>query len=108
MRVTRLWLTNFRNYETAELTPDPDGLTVIVGSNGEGKTNLLEAIGYLATLSSLRGVGNEALVRSGAATAIVRGEGRRGRPSPAPGRPGRTPRPAARPAGHEPAPAAAC
>ena len=77
MRVTRLWLTNFRNYTTAELEPDPDGLTVIVGSNGEGKTNLLEAIGYLATLSSFRGAPSEALVRQGCASAVVRAEGER-------------------------------
>ena len=77
MRVTRLWLTNFRNYETAELEPDPDGLTVIVGSNGEGKTNLLEAIGYLATLSSFRGAPGEALIRAGCPSAVVRAEGER-------------------------------
>ena len=77
MRVTRLWLTNFRNYETAELEPDPQGLTVIVGSNGEGKTNLLEAIGYLASLSSFRGAPGEALIRQGCGSAIVRAEGER-------------------------------
>ena len=77
MRVTRLWLTNFRNYETAELAPDPEGLTVIVGANGEGKTNLLEAIGYLATLSSFRGAPGEALIRQGCGSAIVRAEGER-------------------------------
>jgi DNA replication and repair protein RecF len=77
MRVTRLWLTDFRNYEAAELVPAPDGLTVVVGSNGEGKTNLLEAIGYLATLSSFRGAPAEALVRQGSERAIVRAEGER-------------------------------
>jgi DNA replication and repair protein RecF len=77
VRVTRLWLTDFRNYETAELVPDPDGLTVIVGSNGEGKTNLLEAIGYLATLSSFRGSPGEALIRAGCSSAVVRAEGER-------------------------------
>jgi DNA replication and repair protein RecF len=77
MRVNRLWLTDFRNYESAELTPDPTGLTVIVGSNGEGKTNLLEGIGYLATLASFRGAPGDALVRQGAARAIVRAEGER-------------------------------
>ena len=53
-------------------------LTVVQGSNAEGKTNLLEAIAYLATLSSFRGVPNEALVRVGCAQAVVRGQGRRG------------------------------
>jgi DNA replication and repair protein RecF len=77
VRVTRLWLTNFRNYETAELEPDPSGLTVIVGSNGEGKTNLLEAIGYLATLGSFRGAPSDALIRQGCGSAVVRAEGER-------------------------------
>jgi DNA replication and repair protein RecF len=77
VRVTRLWLTDFRNYESAELEPDPEGLTVIVGSNGEGKTNLLEAVGYLATLSSFRGAPVEALVRQGSGSAVVRAEGMR-------------------------------
>jgi len=49
----------------------------IVGDNGAGKTNLLEAIGYLATLASFRGMGSDALVRSGAAQAVVRGQGER-------------------------------
>lgn len=74
MRVTRLWLTDFRNYETAELTPAPDGLTVVTGANGEGKSNLLEAVAYLATLGSFRGAPAEALVRDGADVAIVRAE----------------------------------
>ena len=77
MKVTRLWLQDFRNYETAELEPAPDGLTVVIGANGEGKTNLLEAVGYLATLSSFRGAPAEALVRTGAAHAIVRAEAER-------------------------------
>jgi DNA replication and repair protein RecF len=70
----RLWITDFRNYLTAELAPAPSGLTVIVGNNGEGKTNLLEAVGYLATLRSFRGAPPDALVRIGADQAIVRAE----------------------------------
>ena len=50
---------------------------MIVGANGEGKTNLLEAVGYLATLRSFRGAPGEALIRSGTAQAIVRSEGSR-------------------------------
>jgi DNA replication and repair protein RecF len=73
VRVDRVWLTDFRNYTEAELAPAA-GLTAIVGSNGEGKTNLLEAIGYLATLSSFRGAPGEALVRMGRETAVVRAE----------------------------------
>ena len=77
MRLSRLWLTDFRSYASAELAPAPEGLTVIVGANGEGKTNLLEAVGWLATLSSFRGAPNDALIRSGAAAAVVRAEGER-------------------------------
>ena len=40
MLLTRVWLTDFRNYASAELEPAP-GLTVIVGANGQGKSNLL-------------------------------------------------------------------
>jgi len=77
VRVTRLWLTDFRNYTTAELAPAPDGLTVIVGGNGQGKSNLLEGVGWLATLSSFRGAPSEALVRRGCEQAVVRAEGER-------------------------------
>jgi DNA replication and repair protein RecF len=55
----------------------PDGLTVIVGPNGVGKTNLLEAIGYLATLRSFRAAPAESLVRAGARQAVLRAEVRR-------------------------------
>jgi len=73
VRVARVWLSDFRNYPSAELAPAA-GITAIVGSNGEGKTNLLEAIGYLATLSSFRGAPGDALVRAGCETAVVRAE----------------------------------
>jgi DNA replication and repair protein RecF len=53
------------------------GITVVRGRNGAGKTNLLEAIGYLATLSSFRGATAEALVRQGCPQAVVRGTGHR-------------------------------
>jgi DNA replication and repair protein RecF len=76
MWLRTLWVTDFRNYEQAELTMPP-GLTVVVGANGEGKTNLLEAVAFLTTLDSFRGVPNEALVRDGCSQAVVRGEGRR-------------------------------
>ena len=73
MLVQRLWLRDFRSYVSAEL-PLSDGLTVVQGRNGAGKTNLLEAVGYLASLRSFRGAPNEAMVRTGTARAIVRGE----------------------------------
>ncbi|MEA3056074.1 MAG: replication and repair protein RecF [Actinomycetota bacterium] len=73
MRLRRLWLTDFRSYDAAELAP-AKGLTVVVGANGEGKTNLLEAIGYLGTLSSFRGAPGDALIRQGCSTAVVRAD----------------------------------
>ncbi|MBK5221418.1 MAG: DNA replication/repair protein RecF [Acidimicrobiia bacterium] len=76
MRVDRLWLTDFRSYASAELQLAP-GLTAVVGANGEGKTNLVEAIVFLATLGSFRGAPNDALVRLGAHQAVVRAEGER-------------------------------
>ena len=73
MRVRRLEVRDFRNLVAAELDPAP-GLTALVGANGEGKTNLLEAVAYLATLTSFRGAPGEALVRHGAQRAVVRAE----------------------------------
>jgi len=76
VHLRRLWLTDFRGYHYADVGFDA-GLTVVVGPNGQGKTNLLEAIGYLATLSSFRGAPTDALIRAGAERAIVRAEGER-------------------------------
>ena len=71
MHVARLSLIDYRNYERAELELSP-GATVFVGRNGQGKTNLVEAIGYLSTLSSHRVSGDQPLIRAGADAAIVR------------------------------------
>ncbi|MDP8988072.1 MAG: DNA replication/repair protein RecF [Actinomycetota bacterium] len=73
MRLRRLWLTDFRNLASVDVEA-PAGLTAVVGANGEGKTNLLEAVAYLATLSSFRGAPGEALVRAGTERAVVRAE----------------------------------
>jgi DNA replication and repair protein RecF len=69
--IQHLELTNFRNYAatTIELT---SGVTAVIGNNGQGKTNLVEALGYLATLKSFRGVPNEALIRTGCESAVLR------------------------------------
>ena len=75
MRLTHLSLRDFRNYHDLELELAPAGLTLVLGDNGEGKTNLLEAVGHLATLSSFRHAPREALVRRGADSAVIRGEG---------------------------------
>ncbi|HEY8590887.1 MAG TPA: DNA replication/repair protein RecF [Naasia sp.] len=71
MHVRRLNLVDFRNYREADLE-FPDGVNVLVGSNGQGKTNLVEALGYLSTLGSHRVSSDLALVRRGADSAIVR------------------------------------
>ena len=76
MLLRRLWLTDFRSYQHAEVAFAP-GLTAVLGANGQGKTNLLEAIGYLATLGSFRGAPTDALIRAGASTAVVRAAGER-------------------------------
>jgi DNA replication and repair protein RecF len=62
MRLDRVEVRQFRSYTEATFDLSP-GLTVLRGANGSGKTNLLEAIGYLADLSSFRGAPTEALVR---------------------------------------------
>jgi DNA replication and repair protein RecF len=74
MRINRLWLTDFRSFEGVEVVPAIDGLTLVLGENGVGKTNLLEAVGYLATMSSFRGAPHEALVHTGSQRAAVRAE----------------------------------
>jgi DNA replication and repair protein RecF len=71
VHVRTLWLTDFRSYTSLEVNLSP-GLTALVGANGEGKTNILEALSWLATLSSFRGAPTEALVRRGAPFAVVR------------------------------------
>lgn len=71
MYVAHLSLRDFRSYETAELPLEP-GVTACVGSNGAGKTNLLEAVGYVASMSSHRVATDGPLVRSGAERAVVR------------------------------------
>lgn len=73
MLLRELWVQGWRNYAEAHVTFEP-GCTVLIGANGQGKTNLVEAIGYLATLQSFRGAPVDALVRTGADTAIVRAE----------------------------------
>nr|WP_221446708.1 DNA replication/repair protein RecF [Microbacterium thalassium] len=64
-------LVDFRNYAGAEVTLGP-GPNVFVGRNGQGKTNLAEAIGYFATLGSHRVTADAPMVRDGADAAIVR------------------------------------
>lgn len=62
MFIKHLSLANFRNYETAEVE-FASGVNLFIGTNGQGKTNIVEAIGYLATLSSHRVAGYLPLIR---------------------------------------------
>lgn len=71
MYLEHLSLTDFRSYAQVDLTLGP-GVTVLVGYNGIGKTNLMEAIGYLATLSSHRVSSDAPLLRFGTERALVR------------------------------------
>lgn len=80
MQLTALDLTDFRSYPRLSLSFQP-GITVLVGQNGQGKTNIVEALWYLATLSSHRVPHDAALVHRGESTAIIRaGFVRAGRP----------------------------
>ncbi|PRY58734.1 DNA replication and repair protein RecF [Knoellia remsis] len=72
MYVRHLSVGDFRSYPSAEVALEP-GITTFVGLNGQGKTNLVEAIGYLATLSSHRVSADAPLVRFGAQQAVIRG-----------------------------------
>ncbi|MGY1826734.1 DNA replication/repair protein RecF [Blastococcus sp. SYSU DS0541] len=77
MYLRHLQVGDFRSWERVDLALGP-GPTVFVGRNGEGKTNLVEAVGYLATMSSHRVSGDAPLVRHGAGQAVVRAALRRG------------------------------
>ncbi|MFI7499403.1 DNA replication/repair protein RecF [Streptomyces sp. NPDC049687] len=77
MHVTHLSLADFRSYARVEVPLDP-GVTAFVGPNGQGKTNLVEAVGYLATLGSHRVASDAPLVRMGADRAIIRAQVRQG------------------------------
>lgn len=76
LHLRRLWLADYRSYAAVDVALPP-GTTAIVGRNGQGKTNLLEAVAHLAG-SSLRGAATEAMVRTGADRAVVRAEAVRG------------------------------
>ena len=71
MFVRSATLVDFRSWERLSLDLTP-GATVLVGPNGHGKTNVLEALGYVATLSSHRVATDAPLVRTGAERALVR------------------------------------
>ena len=71
MRLERLEVVDFRNHDRASVEV-PAGVSALVGPNGVGKTNLLEAVGYLATLGSHRVGQDAALIRAGCSSAVIR------------------------------------
>ncbi|MGH8959335.1 MAG: DNA replication/repair protein RecF [Acidimicrobiia bacterium] len=73
MRLGWLQLRGFRSYSALEWHPDP-GVNILVGTNGAGKTNALEAISFLANLRSFRGAPEEMLIANDDETAVIRGE----------------------------------
>lgn len=77
MYVDHLQLADFRSYEAADV-PIGAGVTTFLGANGQGKTNLVEAVEYLSTLSSHRVSSDQPLVRAGAERAVVRARVRAG------------------------------
>ena len=73
MQLTRVRLSNFRNYAELDFDPAP-GLNVFVGQNAQGKSNLLEAIAMLGTGKSFRTSRDGDLVREGLELAVVAGD----------------------------------
>jgi DNA replication and repair protein RecF len=71
MYVAQLTLVDFRSYAEADFALEP-GATAFIGRNGQGKTNLVEAVDYLSRLASHRVAGDAPLVRAGAERALVR------------------------------------
>lgn len=77
MRISKIDLTNFRNYENASLELEP-GFTVLLGKNGQGKTNLIESVVWASNASSHRVSGTDPLIRVGADEAVLRIQCRQG------------------------------
>ena len=73
MYLSWLELTDTRCYETLRFEP-AEGVNILVGNNGAGKTSVLEAAAYLGLLKSFRGTPDDAIIRNGAEQAVIRGE----------------------------------
>ena len=71
MILQHIQLSDFRNYTNTQVD-FATGVNAVVGANGQGKTNLAEALGYLSTMKSFRGVPTEAMIRNGTHTAFIR------------------------------------
>lgn len=73
MYLSWLELTGVRCYETVRFEPD-EGINVLVGANGAGKTSILEAVAYLGMLKSFRGTPDVSMITTGSDKAVIRGE----------------------------------
>ncbi len=73
MFLKQLWLQHFRNYDTCELEFPHTGVVVFRGLNGQGKSNILEAIAFLSTFRSFRGAAIDVVVQDGEESSILRG-----------------------------------
>ena len=71
MILQQIQLSDFRNYTNTQVD-FATGVSAIIGANGQGKTNLTEALAYLSTMKSFRGVPTEAMIRIGTTTAFIR------------------------------------
>jgi len=71
VKIRSLSLTDWRSYRSAEVSFG-DGLTAVVGDNGQGKTNLIESIAWISGTGSFRGASDDALIRLGADAAVIR------------------------------------
>jgi DNA replication and repair protein RecF len=100
VHLTRLALTDFRNYAAVDLRLVP-GVSTFTGGNGQGKTNLLEAVGYVATFGSHRVATDAPLVRRGAERAILRAAVSSGPPGTPPEPAGEPPVPSGAQPGRE-------
>lgn len=73
MFIERLELHNFRNYQELSFEPTPSGVIAIIGKNGQGKTSLMEALGYLSNKTSFRGATKEFMISYQSDEAVIRG-----------------------------------
>jgi len=71
LHIDHIWLKDFRSYPSVDLELT-SGVCAVLGPNGVGKSNLLEAVAYLALLESFRGAPTEAMIAEGSASAVVR------------------------------------
>lgn len=71
MKVDWISLRDFRSYRVLDWQPDPS-INLLIGPNGAGKTNLLESVGYLASLKSFRGAPEWALIADDGSAAVIR------------------------------------